>query len=95
MEMFFSILYLVGLASFMMGLHALPCPETERRGVLWLSFGVVSFAAIVITGLIDHGAVDSVLELMAGLAIAMAAVVAVNQRVLKWRNPPMTKALPK
>ncbi|MBP2293779.1 hypothetical protein [Azospirillum rugosum] len=89
MELFFSILYLVGLASFMMGLHALPRPETERRGAVWLSIGVVSFAAVIIAGLIDHGTVDSVLELMAGLAIAMAAVVAVNQRVLKWRNPPL------
>ncbi|WP_448203940.1 hypothetical protein [Azospirillum sp. sgz302134] len=92
MEILYPVLYLAGLALFVLGLHELPKAETERRGNSCLLASVVSFAVLIAAGLTGNVADHAVLELMAGLAIAMAAVVTLNQRVLKGRHPDLPKA---
>lgn len=79
MDTLYAALYLGGLAFFMLGLHALPRPETRRRGNLCFLAGVLSFVAVLAAGLLDHRADPSVLPFMAGLAIALAAIVAVDR----------------
>lgn len=86
METLCTALYLGGLAFFVFGLQSLSQAAKERRGNICLLIGVGSFAAIIAARLMDGQTSQSVLPFMAGLAIAMAAIVMVNHRFAKWRD---------
>ena len=84
METLYAVLYLVGLAFFVLSLRSLTRPGTERRGNICLLFGVISFAAIIAPHLIDTHTDQSVLQFMAGLAIALVVTMGVRHRF--WRG---------
>lgn len=86
METLNAVLYLTGLACFVLALRQLPRAATTRRGTINALSGCAIFASLLTTAGFGLPAGALVVQVMALLAVVLAAFAVVERRLAAARG---------